>query len=234
MNKLYFATYADQNYLHQQLALNELANSTGQFDGLLAYSKHIVQKSRWYQKNHELFEERGLGEDGRVKPGFFVWKPWIIFHALENCMQEGDVLMYIDCGDTITEHETLREFLLEKMQNLDVLLTDGAFPNYKYCRRDTFVGMGCDTPEYHNAIQVEAGIIVVKKTVRTMELISEWLKLCQDRVLISNDENKLGLPNLEGFVFHRWDQSILSLCKIRRGIFSDNSMRKYVLCNIND
>lgn len=54
MSKVYFATYADQNYLHQQLKLNELANSTGQFDGLLAYSKHIIQKSPWYQKNYEI------------------------------------------------------------------------------------------------------------------------------------------------------------------------------------
>jgi hypothetical protein len=71
--------------------------------------------------------------------------------------------------------------------------------------------MGCDEPKYWSAMIVIATIILLRKSSHSMALVEEWLKYCCDRAAITDDPNLCGLPDLEGYAQHRWDQAILSV-----------------------
>jgi hypothetical protein len=71
--------------------------------------------------------------------------------------------------------------------------------------------MGQDNDEARNAYMIDASIMLFKKTSSNVALVEEWLEFCTNRQLISWDPNQSGMLNPEGFLFHIYDQSILSL-----------------------
>lgn len=233
MQKIYFINYSDEKYESQQANLNAIAEASGQFDVILPWTRKDIVESDFYTKNKELLDAMPIGDDGRVKPGFFLWKVFIISETLKR-MNYNDVLMYIDCGDALYNTEGLRDFLLKKTKNIEVILTDGAFKNSAYTKRDAFVLMNCDNERYHNAIQVEAGIFVCKKGQFSNYIVRTWLKYCCDRRIISDDPNVCGKENLPDFVAIRWEQSCLGLLRIKNDIYSSGEMREFVTCNACD
>lgn len=78
-------------------------------------------------------------------------------------------------------------------------------------KRDAFILMDCDTPEYTEQYQCYAVFLVVKKTSNTVRVLKEWLKYAQNYNIITDAPNVCGKQNYEGVVEHRFDQSILSL-----------------------
>ncbi len=233
MSKIIFINYADANYVSKQFELCRIAKESGQFDEIAPYTKaSIMANEPFYEKHKSILDEkRGAG--------FWLWKSAIILDALHNA-QENDIIVYVDCGDIFSSEDLpqLREFLLgatkdTPTQDKDFLLTDGAFPNYQYTKRDCFVLMDADEEKYYRAIQVEAGIIVVKNTLRSRCIVEEWMNYCTDRRIVTDDENTCSV-NYEGFIDHRHDQSILSILKIKHNLYSSNEMRRFIFCNHND
>lgn len=228
MSQTYFITYADENYASQLNALTETAQSSDQFDNVIGYTRAELVKTEFYKKNKELL-------DAKPYAGWCAWKAFYILETLKK-MQYGDVLLYIDAGDIISNSEGLREFLLNKtkIDSLDLILTNGAYPNRQYTKRDAFVIMDCNSEHYYNAIQVEAGIIVAIKRNSTMNIVERWLQFCLDKRVITDEPNVCGLPNFPEFIEGRADQSILSLIKEKYGIYSSDEMRRFVTCNVAD
>jgi hypothetical protein len=108
----------------------------------------------------------------------------------------------------------------------------GESPNKNYTRRDTFYYMGCDTEKYWNTIQLEAGIIGLRKTPYTVSIMEEYLKFCSDPKIIKDGPNSCGLPNFPTYIDHRYDQSVLSNIKAKYGINPSHTIRYHVECNI--
>ena len=80
-----------------------------------------------------------------------------------------------------------------------------------YTKRDTFILLGADSPFYTETKQFNAAIQIYKKSQFTEIFLEELLYYSQDKRIITDDPNTLLLPNLEGFIDHRHDQSILSI-----------------------
>jgi hypothetical protein len=93
--------------------------------------------------------------------------------------------------------------------------------------------MGCDKEEYWNSIQLEAGIGLIKNNDNTKKIVLEWLNWCKIKEIITEDENSCGLPNMDGFKEHRYDQSVLTNLKIRYNLDSSNFIRNFIKCNAN-
>ena len=73
--------------------------------------------------------------------------------------------------------------------------------------------------------------MVWKVTDATRAVIDEWQKYCLDSRIINNDLSTEG-EELEGFVAHRNDQSILTNLAIRDGLtVSGSEFRNYVECD---
>ncbi len=225
MQQFNLLTYSDQNYRPIQAKLVEHAIALQAFDYLYTESRSDLEETIFYQENKAILDlPRGAG--------YWLWKPFLILQKLMT-LREGDVLLYMDSADWIEEGHELRQAALELMADKSIYLTEGAFKNSDWTKRDTFVMMGCDKPEYHNAIQMEAGIILVKRDRETIDFLNEWLGWCKNAAVITDQDNVCGQPNLDGFKDHRHDQSILTNLKVKNNIPSGNAMRKFIHCNVN-
>jgi uncharacterized protein YndB with AHSA1/START domain len=155
--------------------------------------------------------------------GYWLWKPFIITQTLHE-MAPGDLLVYADAGIEIVDH---LDPLFRLCAAREVLLfanhydhSGGSAPNVcaKWTKRDCFVFMDCDERRYHHAPAVDASCLIVVRTERTLALIREWLLYCCQTQLLIDSPNACGLPNLDTFVEHRHDQSILSILAARESI----------------
>jgi hypothetical protein len=77
--------------------------------------------------------------------------------------------------------------------------------------------MDCDDEKYYNAPQVDASYQVYKKTDKVMEFLEEYKKFCSNENIISDLPN-ITKGNLQGFIDHRHDQSVLSLLAAKHNI----------------
>lgn len=226
--KIYFLTYADSKYERQQNALCAQAIASGQFDTVIPYTRERFEKdfAYFYQKyRHILDQERGAG--------YWLWKPHIIMEMMKQ-LDEGDLLLYVDCGDKLADTDGMREALIELMKDKDVYFTDGAFKNGDWTKRDCFKFMKCDEEKYHNAIQLEAGIILCRAGMKALSIIWDWRTNCLLTQVLTDEPNQCTEGNLPGFKDHRHDQSVITNLKIRDNLPSGNALRKYIHCNQNN
>lgn len=220
--EIHFITYSDEKYKSQQKNLDLHAEK---LFNLNSYNREWLITTNFYQENKEILD---LPRGG----GYWLWKPFIILETL-NKMNDNDVLFYLDSGDTF--NDGLQQFLIDYFNNnnVDSLLTFGGQNKQKwYTKRDTFVLMGCDTNEYHDHVQLEAGMVCFKKTDKIVKLVSEWLNYCSNPNIITDIEN-ITEPNLDGFKDHRHDQSVLTNLAIKYRLNINNLLRQYITCNVN-
>lgn len=219
--KIILITYSDHNYASQREKLVNRAFEIGTIDEHHKWTDSIIKQTDFYKENKDILDlKRGAG--------YWLWKPYIIKQALMGA-KENDVFVYLDSGDWISS--TFREYINRKMSDHDVLLTEGGFTNGQYTKYDVLSEMNAKGDHYINAIQVEAGIIIIRKTERTVNLISEWLRWCLMPGLITDEPSKKHLPE---FIEHRHDQSILSILQVKYGLNKSNEIRQYINCNQNN
>lgn len=81
----------------------------------------------------------------------------------------------------------------------------------RFTKRDAFILLGADMPFFADTNQYNAAIQVYKKSKFTEKFLEEVLYYSQDKRIITDDPNTLGLRNYKGFVDNRHDQTILSI-----------------------
>ena len=118
------------------------------------------------------------------------------------------------------------------MRTNDIVLVPDPWPQKMYTKRDCFILMKCDNEKYWESIQVEAGIIVVKKTEYSIKIVDEWLEWCKNENILTDIPNICGKDNFSCFIDHRHDQSVLSNLAKKYNILLDNGIRKFVTCNV--
>jgi len=227
--RIHFINYADARYTAVQDRLNLGAAVSRQFDTIRGYRREWLETTDFYRDNKALLDmPRGAG--------YWAWKPFIILDALEK-QDDGDLVVYQDCGDEFFTYDGLRDRLLEVAGSCDLVLTRGGddhgltYRNSDWTRRDCFVLMGCDTAVYWNAPQVEAGIIVAKKTAWPLGILREWLRFCIMPQVVSDAPNTCGLPNLPGFRDHRHDQSILTNLAVKHWLHTSREFGQLIAFN---
>jgi hypothetical protein len=217
--KINFVTYCNEDYEDNRQRITKLAEY--EFDQTFPYSPEDIEQDFYVENKNILEQRRGIG--------YWLWKPYIIQKTLDK-IPENDIVFYLDSGDSFKRG--LAGYLRRTMANHDMVLVPGTWPQHKFTKRDCFVFMNCDNEEYWNAFQVEAGIHVVKNNHRGRELIAEWLKWCKDENIITDIDNISGKNNFPSFIDHRHDQSIISNMAKKHNIFLDNTIRKWVTCNV--
>lgn len=197
-------------YRAQQL-LNNSAKNAG-FDGVISYTdKNKVWE--FANKYNDVSKTRGYG--------FWQWKPIIILDAL-NMLNDGDVVGYVDSGNTVVNN---LQYIFDICDKQEIVLFDNRDGNFQqdthknreWTKRDCFVLMDCDSEEYYNASQVDASYQFYKKTPNTIKFLQEYLEFCSNDNIISDLPN-ITKPNLPEFKDHRHDQSILSLLAVKHKI----------------
>ena len=148
--------------------------------------------------------------------GLWLWKPYYILEVLKK-LRDGEPLVYLDAGIEIVASLDPLIALSEHNKGLTLFKVHERL-NSQWTKRDCFVLMGCDSQEYRVTEQTMSGIIVMRKSPFLIDLVSEWLHFNSDARIVSDLPNTCGLPNYDGFVSHRHDQSILNNLRVKYGI----------------
>ena len=186
------------------------ALGVGGFDVAKAHDLCSVKASFRQAHKDILFRKKGAG--------FWLWKPYIILRTLVEKMSFGDVLMYEDAGSYLVQDAgPLLKLAMESPQGIVVFQLQ-LFEKY-YTKRDTFVTMQMDYPAIDKySYQTLGSFLALRKDCATLQFVMEWLAYSSDTRCVTDDPNKMGLQNYEGFVGHRHDQSVLSLLSRKWGI----------------
>jgi hypothetical protein len=150
--------------------------------------------------------------------GLWLWKPYLINRTLHesdtHIMNEGDYLLYVDAGAYLTGAVDPLLWLAD--HDGGVLTFGVGLSQRAYCKRDAFVRQQCDTPQCHDAMQVNGAFSVWRKSPHARRVADAWLRDCMDHASLS-DAPSVEAPELDGFIAHRHDQALLTNVLTREG-----------------
>lgn len=198
---------AKYHYVESQRRLVASAAATGDFDTIESWSPDRLRETPFYREHREILDRsRGAGN--------WAWKPYVIAEALEK-RRDGDFIVFSDTGmqavgdDPLPPVAPLLTWLDGSERRVAVGVLHGK-PQRAWTKRDCFVLMDCDSARYWDADQIQASWIAFMVSPATRRLVAEWLRYAGDPRVVTDIPNQMGLPDLEGFIDHRFDQSILS------------------------
>lgn len=202
------ATFATRDFRDQQAYLCRSAINVG-IDRVASWNENSLAREEFFRRHSYIFSKpKGFG--------CWLWKPYIIFSELSR-IPDGHFLIYWDVGRKLYPHrfEKSPQALVSWCSENTNGILPGVYirqygPHRCWTKRDCFVGMNCDSPEYWEHPQVQATFSIWQKTDLSLSFVREWLSYCEHPELITDDPNRLGHSNLDGFVAHRHDQSVLT------------------------
>jgi len=193
--------FADSRMTRSQMLCSDSAYKYGAAQVFEYGPEHIGMEFMEFNKEI-LSAERGAG--------YWLWKPYFIWRALEFCEQD-DILVYCDSGvEIITD---LNEII--KVMDQDIFLFTSGHLNREWSKTDVVAAIN-EHMEL-DKLQVQASVIFLKVNDFTRKFIKEWLLWCQMPGLI--DDSPSVLPNHASFKEHRHDQAILTSMAVKYGLF---------------
>lgn len=195
------------NYSHRRFGKSQKKNSqtgkeVGGFDNVIEYGIEDID-TEFKDKNAHIFIHNRLA-------GYGIWKPYVVLKALES-RPDGEYVFYCDSGSFWLDSV---RFLFNEPHDWLLCFSgyDSPLPIEKrWCKRDAFILMDCDKPEYTDTVQLYDGFFLVKNCEDAKNFFKEWLEYAQDERISTDIENKCGEPNYPEFKDHRHDQAIMSL-----------------------
>jgi hypothetical protein len=200
-------SFASRGFRQQQAHLSQSAINVG-IDCVILWNNERLARENFFHAHRDIFEHK-------IGFGCWLWKPFIIAHELSRLLDD-EFLLYWDVGHAIYPHrfelspKPLLSWCLENDGILPGVYIPECGPNKRWTKRDCFVAMNCDTAVYWYHPQVQATFSIWQKNAKALAFVEEWLMWCQKPEVITDDPNRLGLANFEGFVAHRHDQSVLT------------------------
>jgi len=204
----YLLNYAHGSH-HQAQDLNTRSGLEFGFDKVIDCNYSEIEDEFLRKYIHILKSKRGAG--------YWLWKPYLILKFLKR-LKVGDYLFYSDSG-ALFIHEIEPLIAL----NEDIVLFHHADPNFNkaelvWTKRDAFILMDCDTPEFSGTYQLNAAFQMYKVCQSSIDFVTQYLEYCQDERIITDQPNVMGKDDYVGFKDHRHDQSVLSLLAKKWGL----------------
>lgn len=208
MTKIKFLTFANTNFMNTNRIAEE-AKSFNIFDEIIqlneAHIKDFINKHKIFINNNP------------PGYGYFIWKPKIILDTLLN-MNEDDILVYCDAGFYLNNNGIERlNFYLDKLKIKDII-TFSANDKYKikqYVKMDAIMNY---YPEFNNLHLDKnacyAGIMILKKTNNVINLISDWLNLCENYNFLDTNYS-INYNEAPYFCGNDKDNGLFNLCLLK-------------------
>lgn len=214
---IHLVTYATPQFRHRQWFLGLSARANHVVDNVTSWTPSRLMEQGFGQRAPEIeLTSRGSG--------FWAWKPFIIEWHL-NRVRDGDIVFYCDVG----RHNGFK--LLEssinsligwmdqnKQDMLPGLLIPWKGPMSMWTKRNAFVLTGMDSSEAHQATPIQASFSIWRASGASRDMIGQWMNWCAQPQLINDERGDPGFPELQDFVDHRHDQSLLTLCCLNKKI----------------
>lgn len=211
--KIVAISYGNEAYSNQLNYNGKSAFEFAKVDEFYGYTPKDVDAE--FRKKNSYILDKGRGN------GYWLWKPYFLNKTLVEKLDYGDFLIYSDAAILYVDlAQKLVDFLNEK--KLDMYLHRLPHLEKVYTKRDAFILLGVDAPFYAETGQFNAAFQIYRKTKFTEFFLGEYVYYAQDKRIITDDENVMGVSNYEGFRDHRHDQSILSLLTKKYGQVNAN------------
>jgi hypothetical protein len=214
---LHLVSYATLKYRHRQIFLSVSAKINGLVDTTTSWTPSKLIATNFNDLNPDIsIKERGSG--------FWSWKPFIIQHAL-NKVPDGDIVIYCDVGRKYpyitlnTPFDAYIRWMEEHKQDImPGIMIPWSGSMEVWTKRAAFTAMEMDYTDIHKSAPIQASFSIWQACPKTRSFVSEWLSLCIQRPLISDDSSITSITESSVFRAHRHDQSLLTLCCIKHGI----------------
>jgi hypothetical protein len=211
--------YASKKFQASQRKNRATGLAIGGFDQVASFSPQDMDSAFRARHRDVLSVPRGNG--------YWLWKPYFILRTLRD-LADGDFLFYCDSGaHFVSSIDPLVE--VSRRDGQDLVSFALPFVERAWTKRDAFVLLGCDQPEFTDTRQQLASFMLWRKSRRSLEIVEEWLAAAEDPRLISDLPNTCGLPNYPEFNDHRHDQSLFSLITKRYGVTTYRSPSQFAL-----
>ena len=221
IQKQYFLVYDDGTHTtYLENLLNSVKIFGKQFE-IIIFKKESLDKNFVHKHSDILNLPRG--------GGYWLWKPYIINETLKK-IKDNDLVFYLDLKYYFIEDFT--ELYYDYMKEHDILIwknhpNDNTFLMKKYCKMDVILKYNMYEPIIKNNLEdYWAGAIIIKNNNFTKDIISQWLNMCCIYEDIT-DTDSIN-PNIEEFIEHRHDQSLLSIVLYKNNIISYIFPKKYL------
>ncbi|MFV0311343.1 MAG: hypothetical protein ACK5KN_06805 [Dysgonomonas sp.] len=199
--KVVLTALSDEAFKVSRLQLEQSVNITNKNILIHSHDFSEIEPTSFYKENYHIFKhKKGLG--------YWLWKPYIIYQELSN-LDDNDILIYSD--SEIKVIESLAPVIKLTEEQPIVVFGNGNLLNSAWTKRDCFVLMDCDTPDYWYSLHCDAAFVIFRKCNLSLEFVKSWLDYAKNENILTDLPNSCGKENLQGFIAHRWDQSILSL-----------------------
>ena len=200
--KIIAITYANGVFKRQLEVNKKSALEVGKVDEHYIFGPDDIDPD-FKEKNKEILSKfRGNG--------LWLWKPYFIHKTFKEKLREGDYIIYTDAG-ILYMNSVYQVIDFLKEQNAEMWFNRLDLKEKLYSKRDAFILMGVDMPFYSETYQYMGGIQIYRKSKYTEKFIEQLLFYSQDKRIISDEPNKLGVENYKGFRENRHDQTVLSL-----------------------
>lgn len=224
-NRIVLCTFADGKKYKTKRIENE-AKKSEYFDDVIAYSPLDLNPSWNYERVGRINFDINFVKNNSKGYGYWTWKPYIIFKALCEKCEDGDVLIYTDSGSSIQPFMTTKmmEYVKSVEGNTPILgftmlhkekfwskgdVVDRIFQNTSIEEKNMALNL---TP-----YQFRTGTIILRKCPAVIEFIKEWHTIAQENNHHYIDDSPSLNNKDEDVQENRHDQSIFSLlCKKHR------------------
>jgi hypothetical protein len=231
--------YGVEGYYRNLELLKKSALEIGKVEEFVKYTNDDLKDCDYFVKNKGIiyrpFDKNSITTYCKIRNAqYWIWKPYIILETMK-LMNDGDIIIYIDGGMiVIADLDPLYEITKTSKNNRLFISASQIYGRHlqsDYTKRDCFVLMGLDKPQYWNARMGNSALFVLMKTQKNIDLMTEWMNYMTDARVVTDDPNVCGLPNLPGHIEHRFDQSVLTLLGLK---YNDDLYRDPSQYSVNE
>ena len=214
-----------ENYIDAGKRLIKQAKSTGYFDKIILYTDTDLKNDNYFWSQHSEFISRN-----KRGYGYWIWKSYIIKKTMET-MNDGDILMYLDCGCELGLRSKLFIPVYFNFIQKDKIIGTTTQSEKEWNKMDLLLYFDMQDRDIINSSQHQAAALLFNVCEKTKNIVDLWYKTGCNYHMI--DDSPSIEPNLDCFKEHRHDQSIFSLITKKYGIYSKKSLERCVYISRN-
>lgn len=185
-----------RDYQKEAERLMESAKPWG-FETII-YDNQFIENLPYYDKHKDVLTKVSFG---------FAYKA-ICFYETMKKINSGDIVVWADSNHTFAKDP---QVFIDSALEYGTLVRNHIwvyYPQKDWCRRDTFVNMGCDNEKYWESFQHQDNVFVFCKNNTNMLFATEWKNYCLDYKTMFGEGK---YPDFPTFKHHRHNQAIFSI-----------------------
>lgn len=191
---------------------NRLIN---QVQNLNIFDETQFYTDEYLKSDTEFWEQHGDFINANPRGyGYWLWKPYIVKKNLEK-MQEGDILLYLDCGCEIDIRK--KNELEKQIENVktEKYIGSSTHNESEWTKIDLFHILDMVEDKYLHSPQRQGGILLFLVCDKIIQMVNKWYSYACYYPNINDSPSSY--PNICYFQEHRHDQSIFSLLSKKYG-----------------